>query len=431
MSVKTRVFIASLMGSSIEWFDFFLYGSIAPLVFNKLYFPNSDPTISMLIAYASFGVPFFFRPLGGILFSHMGDKVGRKKTLIATLSLMGGSTVLMGLLPTYQSIGIWAPLLLILLRILQGIALGGEWGGSMLLTVEYATKGQRGFFGSVPQIGVYLGMLLGTVSLSLLSLLPSEQFLAWGWRIPFLLSTVLVILGLWIRGGIDETPEFKLAKEEGNIAKFPLGDLLRNNWREVLLAIGAKFIEAAPFYVVAVFSISYATKVLGYEPISVFNAVTVATIVTGLSVPFAGMLSDKIGRVKLYALCALVTMALIFPYFILLSSKSLLMLYIATIIGMLVSSPMTAIQGTLYSEFFDTKIRFTGISMAQSFGAAIAGGMTPLIATALMAAYNNSWVPIAAYVVVLGVVSLTSLYFVNRVTTKAQQNKSYFKMDEQ
>ncbi|MDR3577172.1 MAG: MFS transporter [Anaerolineaceae bacterium] len=431
MSTRTRVFIASLMGSSVEWFDFFLYGSLVPLVFNKLFFPNLDPTVAMLIAYASFGVPFFFRPLGGILFSHIGDKVGRKKTLIITLSLMGGATFLMGLLPSYQTIGIAAPILLVLLRICQGIALGGEWGGSMLLSVEYATKGKRGLFGSVPQIGVYLGMLMGTVSLSLLSLLPSAQFIAWGWRIPFLLSMVLVILGLWIRSGIDETPEFKSAKEEGNLAAFPLGDLLRNHWREVLLAIGAKFIESSPFYVVAVFSISYATKFLGYTQINVFNAVTMATIVTGLAIPLAGILSDKIGRMRLYAVCGLVTMAFAFPYFMLLSSKSLVALYIATMIGMLTSSPMTAIQGTLYSEIFDTKIRFTGISIAQSLGAAISGGMAPLVATALLAAYNNSWVPIAIYIVVMGVISLTSLYFIHKVTTKARQSKSYFKMDAQ
>jgi MFS family permease len=417
------------MGSSIEWFDFFIYGSIAPLVFNKLFLPNIDPTLAILIAYASYGVPFFFRPLGGILFSHLGDKVGRKKTLIMTLALMGISTVLMGLLPDYQTIGVIAPLLLVLLRIFQGVALGGEWGGSMLLSVEYATKGKRGLFGSVPQIGVYLGMLLGTVSLALLSMLPSAQFLAWGWRIPFVASAVLVVLGLWIRGGIDETPEFTAVKEEGKLAKFPLGDLLRTHWREVLLAIGAKSIEASPFYVVAVFSISYATKFLGYTQINVFNAVTMATIVTGLSVPFVGALSDKIGRMRLYALCGLITMAFAFPYFLLLSSKSLAALYVATIVGMLVSSPMTAIQGTLYSEFFDTKVRFTGISLAQSFGAAIWGGMTPFVATALLAAYGNSWVPIATYIAVMGVIALSCLYLVYRVTKEAQQNKMYFKMD--
>lgn len=429
MSVTTRVFIASLMGSSVEWFDFFLYGSLAPLVFNKLFFPSSDPTIAMLIAYASFGVPFFFRPLGGILFSHLGDKVGRKKTLILTLSVMGGATVLMGLLPTYQTIGIAAPILLVILRIFQGIALGGEWGGSMLLSVEYATKGKRGFFGSIPQVGVYLGMLLGTVSLSLLSMLSSDQFMSWGWRIPFIASAVLVILGLWIRGGIDETPEFKVAKEEGNLAKFPLGDLIRYQWREVLLAIGVKFIESSPFYIVAVFSIGYSTKFLGYTQINVFNAVTIATIITGLAIPFAGILSDKIGRKRLYALCSLITMAFAYPYFYLISAKSLTLLYIATVIGMLTSAPMTAIQGTLYSETFDTKVRFTGISIAQSLGAAISGGMAPFVATALLAAYNNSWVPIANYIIVLGVISLTSLYFINQVTKKAQQNKSYFKMD--
>lgn len=429
MNQTTRVFIASLMGSAVEWFDFFLYGSLAPLVFNKLFFPNFDPIVALLIAYASFGVPFFFRPLGGIMFSHIGDKIGRKKTLVMTLSLMGTATVLMGLLPSYQTIGIAAPILLVLLRICQGIALGGEWGGSMLLSVEYATKGKRGLFGSVPQIGVYLGMLLGTVSLSLLSMLPSDQFLAWGWRIPFLMSVILVVLGLWIRGGLDETPEFRAAKEEGNLAKFPLGEVLRNNWREVLLAIGVKFIESSPFYIVAVFSISYGTKVLGYSQISIFNAVTMATIVTAICIPLAGILSDKVGRVRLYATCALITMAFAFPYFYLISSKSLVLLYIATVIGMLVSSPMTAIQGTLYSETFDTKTRFTGISIAQSLGAAISGGMAPFVATLLLASFNNSWVPIAMYLVVLGIISLTCLYFMAGITKRKQENRSYFKMD--
>ncbi len=429
MKQTTRVFIASLMGSAVEWFDFFLYGSLAPLVFNKLFFPNIDPTIAMMVVYASFGVPFFFRPLGGILFSHLGDKVGRKKTLIMTLSLMGGATFLMGVLPDYQTIGIAAPILLVFLRICQGIALGGEWGGSMLLSVEYATKGRRGLFGSVPQIGVYLGMLLGTVSLSLLSILPSAQFLTWGWRIPFLLSIVLVLLGLWIRGGIDETPEFKAAKDEGSLAKFPLGELLRDHWRVVLLAIGVKFIESSPFYIVAVFSISYATKFIGFTQINVFNAVTVATIITAIAIPLAGILSDKIGRVRLYALCSIITMAFAFPYFYLISSKSLVALYIATVIGMLVSSPMTAIQGTLYSETFDTKTRFTGISIAQSLGAAISGGMAPLVATVLLAAYNNSWVPIALYLIGCGVISLTCLYFMNNISKRKQINGSYFKMD--
>lgn len=417
------------MGSSIEWFDFFIYGSIAPLVFSKLFFPSTDPTVGILLAYASYGVPFFFRPLGGVLFSHLGDKVGRKTTLIMTLALMGGATVLMGVLPDYQAVGLAAPILLVVLRIFQGVALGGEWGGSMLLSVEYATRGKRGLFGSVPQIGVYVGMLMGTVSLSLLSKLPADQFLAWGWRIPFLASAILVALGLWIRAGIDETPEFKAVKQEGNLARFPLGELLRTHWVEVLLAIGAKFIESSPFYVVAVFSISYGTKFLGYSQIDVFNAVTMATIVTGLSVPFAGIISDKIGRMRLYAICALITMAFAFPYFLLLSSKSVGLLYVATIIGMLVSSPMTAIQGTLYSEFFDTKIRFTGISLAQSFGAAISGGLAPLVATALLVAFGNSWVPIALYLVVLGVISLTCLYFVDQVTKKKQHDKAYFRMD--
>lgn len=206
---KWKILIASLVGSAIEWFDYFLYGTVASLVFNQLFFVNEDPTVGLLIAYTSFALAFFLRPVGGIIFSHIGDRLGRKKTLVLTLSLMGIATFGMGVMPTYQVIGIWAPIFLTLLRFIQGLALGGEWGGSVLLAVEYASKNNRGFFGSVPQMGISLGLILGTLALSIMSLLPHDQFMSWGWRVPFLLSALLVIFGLWIRKGIDETPAFK------------------------------------------------------------------------------------------------------------------------------------------------------------------------------------------------------------------------------
>src|SRR5690625_3115057 len=222
-----RVLVASVVGSSVEWFDYFLYGTVAALVFNQLFFVTDDPAFGTLYAFATFALAFFIRPFGGIIFSHIGDKIGRKKTLVLTLSFMGIATFLMGVLPTYGQIGMWAPVLLILLRLLQGLGLGGEWGGALLLAVEYAPKEKRGLFGSVPQMGVTIGMLMGTIALSIMTLLPVEQFLSWGWRVPFLLSALLVIFGLWIRKGIEETPSFQMVQERGEIPKLPIADTLK------------------------------------------------------------------------------------------------------------------------------------------------------------------------------------------------------------
>lgn len=261
-SAKTRrrALVASLTGSSIEWFDYFLYGTAAALVFNKLFFPNFDPVVGLLLAYLSFSLTFFIRPIGGVLFAHIGDRIGRKKTLVITLSLMGGATVLIGCLPTYEHIGVWAPILLILLRVIQGLGIGGEWGGALLLAYEYAPANRKGLFGSVPQVGVTLGMLLATLAVSLMAMLPEADFLSWGWRVPFVLSAGLVFLGLWIRHGLDETPDFKKAKASGNVSKMPVVETLRNHWREVLIAAGLKVVETAPFYIFSTFVVSYAVN---------------------------------------------------------------------------------------------------------------------------------------------------------------------------
>lgn len=242
-----KVLIASLTGSSIEWFDYFLYGTAAALVFNKIFFPMVDPVIGLILSYLSFSLTFFIRPIGGVLFAHIGDRIGRKKTLVLTLSLMGGATVTIGLLPTYDMIGMWAPALLILMRIIQGMGIGGEWGGALLLAYEYAPEKRKGFFGSIPQAGVTIGMLMATFIVSLMTLFSEDDFLSWGWRIPFLLSSILVLIGLWIRKDIDETPDFQKVKQSGQVAKAPLRDTLKNHWREVLIAAGLKVVETAPF----------------------------------------------------------------------------------------------------------------------------------------------------------------------------------------
>lgn len=414
MKVNAKVLIASLFGSTIEWYDFFLYGTMAPLAFNKLFFPTLDPTVALLVAYAGFGISFFLRPLGGIIFSHLGDRIGRKKTLILTLLVMGIATSVIGLLPSYESIGVAAPVLLICMRMIQGIGLGGEWGGSMLLAVEYASPDKKGLFGSVPMIGVYIGMLMGTGSVALLTSLPGNQFLEWGWRVPFLFSIVLVILGLWVRKEIDETPEFREAEKKGNLAKFPLGETLRHHWKEVLLTFGIKPIESAPFYLFSMFGTSYAIKQMGYSQTTALNAVTVGVIVTGIAIPFMGKLSDRIGRRTLFYIAACCVMLYAFPYFYILSMKSTFAIYAAVTLGLLMSSPLTAIIGTLFSEIFSTKVRYTGISLGFHLGTAVSGGVAPFVATALLGAYGDRWEPVSIYLIGYGVISLFSLFLAGR-----------------
>lgn len=414
ISKKTRVkaLIASLIGSSIEWFDYLLYGTVASLVFNTLFFPTFDPVVGLMISYVSFALPFFIRPLGGIIFSHIGDRIGRKKTLVITLSLMGGSTVLIGLLPDYNTIGIWAPILLLTLRCIQGLGIGGEWGGALLLAVEYSEKETKGFFGSIPQVGVTIGMLLATLALTAMSMLPNDQFMAWGWRVPFLLSAILVFLGLWIRKGIDETPEFKEAKESGNVSKVPLLDTLRYHWKEVLIAVGAKVVETGPFYIFGTFVIAYSTTYLGYERVAALNAVTIATIVACIMIPLMGKLSDKIGRKPLFIGGSIGFILFVFPYFYMLSLQSNLMLVLATVISFgILWSPITAVLGTMMTEIFSTKLRYTGVTLGYQIGAAVAGGTAPLIATALLSAYNNSWVPVALYIIVTALISIFAVIF--------------------
>ncbi|WP_245671173.1 MFS transporter [Pseudobacillus wudalianchiensis] len=395
-----------MIGSSIEYYDYLLYGAVASLVFNKVFFSNFDPTVGLLMALASFGIPYFFRPLGGIIFSHIGDKVGRKKSLVLTLGIMGVSTASIGLLPSYDSIGLMAPALLVILRLIQGIAVGGEWGGAVLLAVEYSEKEKRGFGGSIPMMGAAVGMILATGTMSLMtSVLSDAQFLSWGWRIPFIASLALVFIGVWIRGGLEETPDFQKAKDEGRVSKLPIADTFRYHWKEVILTTGAKAIESAPFYMFATFGISYATNTLKMPENSVLNAVTIGTFVSLFAIPLVGRLSDRIGRKKIFITGTLGVIVFAIPYFLLLSQKTMLLLTVAVMIGYAIWSVITAVLGTMFSEMFSAEVRYTGISVGYQLGAAIFGGTCPLIATWLIDKYN-SWLPAAIYLMLLGVLSL-------------------------
>lgn len=411
-----KVLIASLTGSAIEWFDYFLYGTAAALVFNKIFFPMVDPVIGLILSYLSFSLTFFIRPIGGVVFAHIGDRIGRKKTLVLTLSLMGGATVMIGLLPTYEMIGIWAPILLILMRIIQGMGIGGEWGGALLLAYEYAPEKRKGFFGSIPQAGVTIGMLMATFIVSLMTLFSEEDFLSWGWRIPFLLSSVLVLLGLWIRRDIDETPDFQKVKQSGQVAKAPLRETLTHHWREVLIAAGLKVVETAPFYIFSTFVVSYATTTLTYQKSQALEAVTLGALVATVMIPLMGLLSDKVGRKRMYAVSVCLLGLFIVPWFLLLNTGTTWGIVLATVVMFgILWAPVTAVLGTLCSEIFSANVRYTGITLGYQIGAALAGGTAPLIATGLLAKYNGDWVPVAWYLLVTVAISLTAIFFASRV----------------
>ena len=411
-----KVLIASLTGSAIEWFDYFLYGTAAALVFNKIFFPMVDPVIGLILSCLSFSLTFFIRPIGGVLFAHIGDRIGRKKTLVLTLSLMGGATVMIGLLPTYEMIGLWAPVLLILMRIIQGMGIGGEWGGALLLAYEYAPEKRKGFFGSIPQAGVTIGMLMATFIVSLMTLFSEEDFLSWGWRIPFLLSSVLVLLGLWIRKDIDETPDFQKVKASGQVAKAPLRDTLKHHWREVLIAAGLKVVETAPFYIFSTFVVSYATSTLTYQKSQALEAVTLGALVATIMIPLMGLLSDKVGRQRMYAISVFVLGLFIVPWFMLLNTGNTWGIVLATVIAFgVLWAPVTAVLGTLCSEIFSANVRYTGITLGYQLGAALAGGTAPLIATGLLAKYDGDWVPVAWYLAVTVTISLIAIFCASRV----------------
>ncbi|APT85245.1 major facilitator transporter [Corynebacterium aquilae DSM 44791] len=404
-----RVLTGSLAGSTIEWFDFFLYAMAAAIIFDKQFFPTDDPLVSQMLSYLTLALTFFIRPFGGIVFSHIGDKVGRKKTLVITLTMMGAATVAIGLLPTHDQVGVWAPILLIVCRILQGLAIGGEWGGALLLAYEYAPKNRRGFFGSVPQTGVTVGMLLASFSFALVSRLPEEQFTSWGWRLPFIASIVLVLIGLAIRKGLGETPDFEQAQESGDVANIPLVDTLRDHWGSVLIAVGTKVVETAPFYIFATFSVSYAVTALGYERLTMLNAVSLGAFLSSIMIMVMGRISDSIGRKAVFLAGSAATFVFAAPFFMILGQQSTGAAFLAIGIGLaVVWPPVTATLGTLMSETFSVRVRYTGVTLGYQIGAALAGGTAPLIATWMLDAFDGSWHPIAIYVCILAIIGFAS-----------------------
>lgn len=409
-AMHRRVLIASLTGSAIEWFDYFLYGTVAALVFNKLFFPTFDPVVGLLLSYLSFSLTFFVRPFGGVVLSHIGDRIGRKKTLVLTLGMMGGATVLIGCLPTYDMIGVWAPALLVLLRVVQGLGISGEWGGALLLAYEYAPANRKALYACVPQMGVPLGMLLATLAMTLMSTLPDEDFLAWGWRVPFLASAGLVFLGLWIRKGIDETPEFASAKQHGKVESAPIIETIKHHWRAVIVATGLKVVETAPFYVFTTFVVSYATGALSFSRVTVLNSITIAAMVTCVAIPFMGLMADRVGARKVYLAGSLMMGIFAVPYFMLLDTGRTWGITLASIVTIgLIWAPIVATLGAIMAKLFSTEVRFTGITLGSQIGAAVAGGTAPLIATWLLKESGGAWSSIAVYIIICALISILAV----------------------
>ncbi|MFD3809069.1 MFS transporter [Streptomyces sp. NPDC058611] len=408
-----RVISASLIGTTIEWYDFFLYGSAAALVFNKLFFPSSEPLVGTLLAFLTYAIGFAARPLGGLVFGHYGDKIGRKKLLVLSLLLMGGATFAMGLLPTHASIGVGAPILLTLLRLVQGFALGGEWGGAVLLVSEHGDDKNRGFWASWPQAGAPGGNLLATGVLALLAAVQSEEaFLAWGWRIPFLLSGVLVVIGLWIRVSVSESPLFLEARakaaEEAAAAgvkeTLPITEVFRSHWRSVLTAIGTRLGENISYYILTAFLLVYVTTHLGLSKSQGLNAALIGSAVHFVTIPAWGALSDRIGRRPVTLIGSIGMTGWAFVFFTMLDTKSFPVIAAAVTIGLVLHGAMYGPQAAFISEMFDTRVRYSGASMGSQLASIIGGALAPIVAVALLDGYGSS-LPISVYLAVATLVT--------------------------
>ncbi|WP_131779943.1 MFS transporter [Legionella bozemanae] len=406
-----KVSLASMVGTTIEWYDFYLFGTASALFFNKLFFPKISPVAGIMAAYATYAVGFFARPLGGIIFGHYGDKLSRKSMLVITLCMMGISTFLIGLLPTYQTIGIFAPLLLVILRCTQGIAVGGEWAGAVVMSAEVSREKERGFYSSWPNAGAPLGLVISIAIFLLFSALPNEQFLSWGWRVPFLLSFIVIMVGLYIRLQIMESKIFVDATKNKRPPKVPALEMLRSHFRNFILAIGARFIESASFYVLTVFILSYGTLVLNLPKSLLLYAVMIGAVLETFSIPFFGMISDRIGRRPVYISGALLMAFFAFPFFWLLQTKNPVQVFFAVVFGMCIPHAMMhGAQGAFYSELFKTRIRYSGTAIAYHLSAALSGGLAPLLATGLVEwAHGSTW-PVSVYLIIMAVITIFSVY---------------------
>lgn len=398
-----KITFASAFGTLFEWYDFLIYGTAAALVFNKLFFPTVDPIVGMLASMLTFAVGFIARPVGGILFGHYGDKYGRKNTLMTTMLLMGFATFAIGCLPTYNDIGIWAPIALVVLRVLQGIAFGGEWGGASLMILEHAPKNRRAFYGSFIQLGYPLGVLAAAGMYALVTRLPQEVFLDWGWRIPFLVSIVLVAVGGFVRSKLTETPVFEKLQKEKSTSKSPFIDTLLTEPKSLIIGIGLKITEVTWAYLLTVFCVVYAVNNLGQTRSAMMDAVLIASAINVVAIPLFGYLSDLVGRKKIYIAGSLITLVMSYPIFAMLESGNILW---AMTIGLVLGNAlMMAPLATYLPEIFNSNVRFTGASFGCQIAAALGGGVAPVLATWLATTYGGL-TSVSVLMMFLGVLTL-------------------------
>lgn len=404
--------ISSMVGTTIEWYDFFIYGAAAALIFNKLFFPNLDPMTGVLAAFATYAVGFLGRPLGGVVFGHFGDKVGRKSMLLLTLMLMGIPTILIGLLPTYDSIGYWATFCLVILRFVQGMAMGGEWGGAVLMAIEHAPEGNKGFWGSLPQASVGAGMMLASLALGAVSLLPEETLFSWAWRLPFLASIVLLGVGWYIRVKVPESPDFEQIKQQQKEAKVPAIQVFKNHPRELISIIIARAAENAWFYIASTFALAYTTAQLGIPRQQVLFAIICAAALAVVVTPICGYISDRVGQRNLFMFGLLLLALYCYPFFNMLNSQDPVLIWTALVVGIGVIFPiMYAPESMLFARQFPAEIRYSGISISVQLAGVIGGGFAPMIATKLLVIGGGRPDLISIYVIGMAVLAIICTLF--------------------
>ena len=414
-----RVVVSSLVGAVIEWYDFFLYGVVAGIVFNKIFFPDFDATVGTILAFATFAVGFVARPVGGIIFGHFGDKLGRKKMLVLTLEIMGVATVGIGLVPSYETIGIAAPILLVLCRLAQGIGIGGEWGGAVLMAFESAPEKKRAFYGSLPQVGLALGLMLASAVIGILSwALSEEDFLAWGWRVAFLLSAALVAVGAYIRLTVTETQDFAKAKKKTDEVRFPIMAAIRHYPKTLLACMGARFVEGIAFNVFGVFSLTYLTNTCGMDKTASIFIIVGAALVMAFAIPFWGMKADSLGRARIFGCAAILLGLTAFPAFWVMHNfpNNILFVFLAISLPFgIIYGAAYATMSSLFSGSFEPTVRYSAVSFIYQFSGIFASGITPMIATMLVSANGGQPWYLCTYLLIAAIISSVSTLFIVRL----------------